>query len=370
MPSISPVELRHSLHQTPELMFEEYETTRLLNDALSALPGIIIHHPLPTGLVVEYKVNEGDYLLFRADIDALPMKEKTGISFASRNNFMHACGHDVHSSTMYGFVKYVVEEKINQNIIFLFQPGEEGGGGAQKVIDSGILEKFAISKAFALHVTDEYSAGTIASTSGVLFASSVEIDIKFIGKAAHIAFPDRGINAMTAMRKFLDKTDDIIAAYSEPVLFGCGKSYSGVVRNIIPAESVCECTLRTLSVKDLKGITDKFESELQQIQAEMGISYDLTIRAPYTEVVVDSSLYTLCSNALSKEFEIIDCGYKMTAEDFGLFSRKYPAYMFWLGTSLGEYYGLHTPQFLPDDSMIEKGIRAFSLILSAMMEQK
>ena len=368
MPDISPIELRHSLHQTPELMFEEYETTLLLNNALSSLTGIIIHRPLPTGMVVEYRVNDGDYLLFRADIDALPIKEATGVSFTSRNDFMHACGHDVHSSTLYGFVKYVCENKIDQNILFIFQPGEEGGGGAQKVIDSGILDSYSVRAAFALHVTDEYPAGTIASTTGVLFASAVEIDIKLFGKAAHVAFPERGINAMTAMRKFLDTADEIIQSYPDPILFGCGKSSSGIVRNIIPAEAVCECTLRTLSAKDLKGITDKFESELIKLQTEMGITYSLIINAPYTEVVVDGNLFKLCSAALAGDFKLIDCGYKMTAEDFGLFSHKYPAYMFWLGTSQGERYGLHTPQFLPDDSMIQKGIDALSLILSTMLK--
>ncbi len=365
----SPIELRHALHQTPELMFEEFETTRLLFEALSMLPGLRIHRPLPTGLVVEYKVNEGNFILFRADIDALPIKEQTGVAFASKNDLMHACGHDVHSSTLYGFVQSVVERQVSQNIIFVFQPGEEGGGGAERVLNSGVLDAYPITKAFALHVTDEYPAGTIASTSGVLFASAVELDVTFHGKASHIAFPERGINAMAALRKFLDRVDDIIDSYEEPVLFGCGKVAAGVVRNIIPAKAKCECTLRTLSVKKLRGITDRFRNELETLKLEMGISYDLHINSPYTEVVVDADLYVSCERALAKSFMVIDCGYKMTAEDFGLFSHRYPAFMFWLGTSLGEQYGLHTPNFLPDDSMIQKGVDAFSLILDEMIKK-
>ena len=129
MSQITPIALRHALHQTPELMFEEFETTRLLLDAVNSIQGLIVHRPLETGLVVEYKVNEGDYLLFRADIDALPIKEDTGVSFASQSDNMHACGHDVHSSVLYGFIQKVVREKIKQNIVFLFQPGEEGVTG-------------------------------------------------------------------------------------------------------------------------------------------------------------------------------------------------------------------------------------------------
>ena len=169
---LTPIELRHKLHQIPELMFKEFQTTSLLLDTINELPSINIHRPLETGLIVEYTVNDGDYLLFRADIDALPIKEETGISFASTNQNMHACGHDVHSSILYGFLNYVVESKIDKNIIFIFQPAEEGGGGAEKIIASGILKQFNIKSAFALHVTDEYPAGTIASTSGVLFATA------------------------------------------------------------------------------------------------------------------------------------------------------------------------------------------------------
>ncbi len=117
---LTPIELRHKLHQIPELMFKEFQTTSLLLDAINELPLVKIHRPLETGLIVEYTVNEGNYLLFRADIDALPIKEETGISFASTNQNMHACGHDVHTSILYGLLNYVVESKINQNYNFYF----------------------------------------------------------------------------------------------------------------------------------------------------------------------------------------------------------------------------------------------------------
>ena len=114
---LNPVELRHLLHQNPELMFQEFKTTEIIYDNLKLLPGIKISKPLETGLVVEYTKNDGEYLLFRADIDALPIQEKTNCSFSSKNNFMHACGHDVHSAILYGFIKYVIEQNVNQNLI-------------------------------------------------------------------------------------------------------------------------------------------------------------------------------------------------------------------------------------------------------------
>lgn len=370
MSQITPVALRHALHQTPELMFEEFETTHLLLDAVSSIKGLTVYRPLETGLVVEYKVNEGDYLLFRADIDALPIKEETGVPFASTSDKMHACGHDVHSSILYGFIQKVVREKINQNIIFLFQPGEEGGGGAKQVIDSGILAKFPITSAFALHVTDDYSFGTVASTSGTLFAAAIELDVIVHGRQAHVAFPERGIHAMNAMRRFLDVTDEIIAGKDEPVLFGCGKITSGTVRNIIPALAKAECTIRALSVEALETIILQFKSTLKEIAKETGITFELVQNSPYYEVSVDNKLFEICRDNVGSTFNFIDCGYKMTAEDFGLFSRQYPSFMAWLGTSKGEHYGLHTPKFFPDDSAIELGVTLFSEIINAMMKQK
>ena len=221
--SLTPIQLRHKLHQFPEIAFKEFKTTELLIENITKLPGadkIKIHTPFPTGLLVEYQVkNDDQYLLFRADIDALPIKEETDIDYKSTNEFMHACGHDVHSSILYSFLIDVLENKPNQNILFLFQPAEEAGGGAMEFYNTGVFDQFQIKNAFALHVTDEYPVGTIASTSGVLFASALEIDIEFLGESAHVAFPAEGKNAFNALRKFLDRSDKLLNEIGEPFIF-------------------------------------------------------------------------------------------------------------------------------------------------------
>ncbi|MDP4196371.1 MAG: M20 family metallopeptidase [Bacteroidota bacterium] len=360
---LSPVELRHKLHQKPELMFNEFETTKLLEENLSKLNGLKIHKPLETGLVAEYKVNDGPYLLFRADIDALPIKEETGSEFASVNDCMHACGHDVHTSILYGFTEYVTKSKIDKNILFLFQPGEEAGGGAEKVINSGILDNFNITNAFALHVTDEYDKGTIASTSGVLFASAFEIDIDILGKSAHVAFPENGIHSFDALRLFLDEADKALKEQKERVIFGYGKIISGTARNIIPAYSRAECTIRTLSKNRSRQFYDRLLEILDDVKKRTGADYKVTEGTLYSEVIVNDELFKRLSKVLSQKHKFIDCGYKMTGEDFGFFSTLYPSMMFWLGTSEGEHYGLHTPKFLPSDGIIEIGINIFKDIL-------
>ena len=361
---ISPVELRHKLHQTPELMFNEFETTKILIENIEKFDSIKIHRPLETGILVEYKVNESDFLLFRADIDALPIKEENEIPFKSTNENMHACGHDVHSAILYGFLKFVVENKIDQNILFLFQPGEEGGGGAEKVIESGIFNRFKIKNAFALHVTDEYESGTIASTPGVLFASAFEIDVEIIGKSAHVAFPENGIHAFDGLRLFLDEIQNVIKNSEEKIIFGYGKVYSGTARNIIPAHAKAECTIRSLNSDLSLEFYKKIVQVLDSIKSKMKIEYKITKGSLYKEVKVDQNLFHLIQKNLSKDFNFIDCGLKMTGEDFGFFTKMYPSFMFWLGTSKGEKHGLHTPKFLPDDNIIETGIDIFKRILT------
>ncbi len=367
---ISPIELRHKLHQNPEIAYNEFKTTELIVNSIKSIEGNSIlkfHTPFPTGVLVEYRINTGPFILFRADIDALPIKEETSFEFKSQNEFMHACGHDVHTSILYSLIKKVIELKPEQNLLFLFQPAEESGGGAMKFYDTGVFDQFHIKNAFALHVTDEYPQGTIASTSGVLFASALEIDIEFLGISSHVAFPKEGKNAFNALRLFMDKADKLYSKINEPFIFGVGKIYSGFVRNIAPGNAKIEGSIRSLS--ELKAIefSEMLKNILNEIKTETEVDFRLTKGAHYPEVIVDDNIFRKLSHTLSEKYNFIDCGYKMTGEDFGFFSKKFPSFMFWLGTSQGERYGLHNPRFLPSDDVIETGKNIFKEILIASM---
>ena len=364
--SLKPIELRHTLHKFPEIAFKEFQTTNLLIDNIQNLTGannIKIHKPYSTGFLVEYTVNDSDYLLFRADIDALPIKEENDIEYKSTNDLMHACGHDVHTSILYSFLSDVLQNKLQKNIVFLFQPAEEAGGGAMEFYNTGIFDQFNIKNAFALHVTDEYPVGTVASTSGVLFASALEIDIEFIGESAHVAFPSEGKNAFNALRKFLDMNDKLADQTKDKILFGIGKYISGEVRNIAPGYAKLEGSIRGLSANKVIDFVNHLKSLLNRLKSETGVDYKISKGAHYPEVIVDEKLFKRISAVLAKEMNFVDCGYKMTGEDFGFFSHKYPSFMFWLGTSKGERYGLHNSKFLPPDEAIEVGKNVFNTIL-------
>ncbi len=366
MKLLSPVQLRHKLHQYPEIAYKEFATTKLLIENIKNLPDsnkIKIHTPMETGLLVEYRFNDGDYLLFRADIDALPIKEKNEIDFKSTNENMHACGHDVHTSILYSFLIDVLKNKPDQNILFLFQPAEEAGGGAMQFFNTGVFDQFKVTNAFALHVTDEYPLGSVASTPGVLFASALEVDIEFIGESAHVAFPEEGKNAFNALRRFMNKSDKLVEEVKDPFIFGIGKINSGFVRNIAPGNAKLEGSIRGLSMKKVIQFCKKLEVVLKKNKKKTGVDFKLTRGAHYPEVIVDKKLYKKISKELTKKFDFIDCGLKMTGEDFGFFSQKFPSFMFWMGTSNGEKYGLHNPRFLPPDEVIDIGKNIFLEIL-------
>jgi N-acetyldiaminopimelate deacetylase len=190
------------------------------------------------------------------------------------------------------------------------------------------------------------------------------LDIEFYGTSAHVAFPEKGKNAFETLVQFLSMVKNLANEQGEKIIFGYGKIVSGDVRNIIPGYAKIEATIRTLSRKKSELFLDKIISLLETIERESGIKYKITTGSLYTEVDVDKKLYELCKIALAGKFEFINCGYKMTGEDFGFISKIYPSFMFWLGTRTDVQFGLHNPKFLPDDSVINMGIDIFNIILN------
>ena len=370
---LTPIELRHDLHQHPELALEEFRTTRILKDNISQLINHYncreckIHSPLKTGLVVEYSpLPESDYILLRADLDALPLKEKTDWKYQSENDYMHACGHDLHTSILYGTIKSVLQNEYEANLLFLFQPAEEAKSGAKKILAKDFLDEYEIKQAHALHVTDEYLQGNIATCPGIMFSSSTEINIDFKGKAAHIAFPENGSNALNALRLFINKSEKIIETYSQKIIFGIGKVKAGHTRNIVPDEALLQGSLRTKELSTAKSYISKLKKSLREITKQTGVNFNLHIGSQYKEVVNNNRLFGNYSTILSNSFKFIHCDMKFTAEDFGYFSAKYPSLMFWLGTgseSQDNNYGLHNPHFLPDDNIINTGINLYTEII-------
>jgi len=350
---MTPTELRHLLHMNPELSGKEYKTQKLLLKALSDIG----YSPEPvcgTGVLALWSPKEGPYHLFRADVDALPLLEETGWEYASKNENMHACGHDVHTAILFGLAKHVKKDKPSKNIAFLFQPAEETGGGARRCIED--LERLDIDllDAIALHVTDEYPSGTVASRVGTLFASAYEVDVSFLGKPAHVANHKSGVDAIEVAADFLKR---VYARNWEGVL-RFGKIRGGNARNIVAARCFLEGTLRSESWKKNEGTL----KEIEVLAVESARFHDaecyVTTGSTYPEVLVDEKLLELLRHVCEMlGWTFMKCEMKYTGEDFGFFSQRWPSLMFWLGSRTGDQqYGLHHPRFLPPDEVIEQGI--------------
>ncbi len=348
--AISPIELRHELHSNPELAFNEYKTQSILIESLESLnlkPIIIAK----TGLIFHIEKDKTKpSILYRADMDALPLTEKTGCDFSSTNGNMHACGHDIHMAVMYGVIKEIVEKDIPGNYVFIFQPAEETIGGAKYVIDE-MRERYKIKYATALHVTDEYKLGEFASTERTLFACAMEITVKFKGLSAHIAQKHRGIDALKHAVEFLNEfyhSSIDNNEYGKRVLAGFGKMFAGNVRNAIADYSEVQGSIRG---ETLEIVLQTFEKISQIVQ-----KYNGTIEkgSLYPPVVNNDKLVQKFHDFVSKSgLKFINCGMKYTGEDFGFFTMKYPSLMFWAGVRTNDVqYGLHNPKFLPSDDVI------------------
>ncbi len=365
---MDPVALRHQLHQIPEIAFAEHATKALLLDTLAQIIGQAdsrwqVHEfKNSTGILAVYTGAEGDYKLFRADMDALPVKENSSCSFPSTHEgFMHACGHDVHMAILMGLIAQIALLKPATNLMFLFQPAEEGKGGAQSVLAEGIIQSYPVRSAYALHVASGLPVGSISSKAGIFFGIPQEFDVRFIGKASHVAYPEQGINALHAGRNFLTMMDEAVAelAKTERVIYHVGKMSAGDIRNIIPALCTLEGTHRSLK-SEVRDTMNNLTTELAAKSAESyGAKAEVEFLCSYDAVVNDASLVQQLSAACHElDLDYREAEIAMTGEDFGFFTTLYPGLLFWLGS--GCEHPLHSDKFFPLDDSLAVGVKLFT----------
>ncbi len=360
---IDPVQIRRKLHQIPEIAFGEHKTKALILSELGQLSAIKIHEFRNSpAVLVEYTKGSGAYKLFRADMDALPVFEKTSCNFQSTHEgLMHACGHDVHMAILLGFISEVTKLAVEQNLLFLFQPAEEGKGGAQSVLEEGIIQSFEIEAAFALHVNPKLGLNQVSTKSGIFFAIPQEFDVTFYGKTAHVAFPEAGKDALKAGINFYQRMQESIAVMhsEERCIFHIGKLNSGLIRNIIADECKLEGTHRTLSKAMSSRLNELIKTNAKACAEELDLYFRVDFLCSYEPVVNDETIYKAfvqTCNTIGIEF--IESATYMTGEDFGYFTSLYPGLLFWLGANDPEH-DLHSEFFLPDEACIETGIKMF-----------
>ncbi|MBN2830393.1 MAG: amidohydrolase [Candidatus Cloacimonetes bacterium] len=359
------IKVRQDLHRIPELAFNEHKTTEYIVNTLSQYPVEVIRLE-PTGVIAVYKGGEGEYSLFRCDMDALPLTEQTDCDFHSEHEgVMHACGHDIHMTIMLGFIHEVCTLKPKKNLLFLFQPAEEGKGGAEHVIKSGILKNWKIKSAFALHSSPDYPVGTVATKSGIFFGIPEEFVIEFEGRNSHAAFPNKGVDALYAGVQFYNLMQSHITklfAATDPVIFHIGVMQAGEAENILAGKCRMKGTHRTLSAENHKLMNRMITDTGEAVQALTGAKFRFVEVSTYEAVNNNENLFTIFRDILPADVAFVESESVMTGEDFGFFTSLYPSLLFWLGTGVSAN-GLHSPKFLPQQEAIHIGIKIFMELL-------
>lgn len=382
------INIRRQIHQTPELAFKEFKTSELVIYELSKLGFEITKEIAGTGVLGILQGKEkGKVLLIRADMDALPINESSDIEFKSKvENIMHACGHDVHTANLIGVAKILndLKDRFNGTIKFLFQPGEEKGGGAKKVIRSGILHNPTVDAAIALHVMP-MTKGKIVISKDVITANSDGFNIKIFGKSAHTSRPQDGIDAINIASNVVVAMNSILAKNIDPfdiATFSIGKIKGGSANNIVPDYAQINGMIRSLSGDARAIIIKRIEELAKGIAMSFGGGAEFIFREGYPSVIndnmltdgiiknleenyfqiikdIDPEIYT--ENNL-KEYIISDAKPLMNAEDFGFISWKVPSTYYMIGT--GDYGPNHSPNFFIDEKYIKLCTR--TMVLSAL----
>ena len=376
------IRIRRQFHQHPELSFQEFNTSETIRELLDQW-GIPYSFPyVKTGIVATIKgKHPGKRIALRSDMDALPIEEKTGLDFASRNSgVMHACGHDMHMASLLGTLRVLNElrEEIFGEILCLFQPAEEKiPGGAKLMLEEGVFEDREPHLIIAQHVLPEMDAGHVGFKPGIYMAANDEIFISIKGKGGHGALRQHIRDPiLMASRVLLTLQEEImrLAPGDSPTVLSFGKVLADGAVNVIPDEVRLEGTFRTMNESWRKKAHTHIERISTEIADAAGGSAEVEIRHGYPYLHNHESLTReskrLAIQLLGKE-NVEDMDIRMTAEDFAWFTQKIPGMLYRLGVKepgTKQPYSLHTPMFRASEAALKTGISLMSFLAIELLK--
>lgn len=382
------VDWRRHLHQNPELSNREFKTAEYVANHLRQLGLEVKTGVAKTGVVAILKGGKpGPVIALRADMDALPVTEATGIPFASTQKadyngqqvgVMHACGHDAHVAMLMGTAEVLVamQKDIAGTVKFIFQPAEEGApgneeGGAALMVKEGVLENPKVDVVFGLHIEADIEIGKIKYKPGAFMASSDWFSIKVKGKGSHGSQPWKGIDPIAVGAQIVQGLQNVVSRQSEltlaPVVITVGKFHSGVRNNIIPEEALLEGTIRTLDNAMQQEVHKKIKHTATNIAEASGataeVSIDTKTLVTYNNPELVKKMLPSLEKAAGKG-NVTETVWQTGAEDFSYYGAKVPAFFFYFGgmpkgNDAAKAPPHHTAAFYIDDSMLDVGVKAF-----------
>ena len=396
---VNLLELYKELHANPELSYQEYETSKKLASVLENIGYQVTRNVGGNGVVALLENGDGNTVMFRADMDGLPVEEKTGASYASKKRVknlegeevftMHACGHDVHMTVLIGVAEYLykIKDTWQGKLLLILEPAEEVSGGARNMIKDGLFTKFPRPDFnLAFHVSASLQAGKVGYLPGWAMANVDSVDITVKGLGGHGAYPHTTKDPIVIAANIVTQLQTIVSrqiAPTDPAVVTVGSIHGGTKHNVIPNEVKLQLTLRSYTDE----VRNQTLSSIERIVRGSAISAGLTeeyfpvieIKDEYTPAVFNNpslveKVQRSFVNTLGDD-KVIEVSPVMGGEDFGMFGRVepiIPTALFWLGAVNNEVYekakrddltlpSLHSDLFLPDaEPAINTGVEAMS----------
>jgi amidohydrolase len=365
---------RRDLHAHPELGFEETRTAEIVAERLRSF-GYDVHTGIgKTGVVgVLRGTRPGKTIMLRADMDALPIEEENPVPYRSQTTgTMHACGHDGHVAMLLGAARLVSErrDEIAGTVCFLFQPAEEGKGGAKAMVADGVLERFGIERAYGLHLASAHPSGQVGFREGPFYASSDSLEITIEGKGGHGASPHLSVDPVYVAAQFVVAVQQIVSRQIDPIepaVVTIGAIHGGTTHNVIPSRVRLLGTVRAFDAGVRSQMAARIERVLRGICESSGATYGFEYiwRYPVTSNDAEQTRY---ARALAERVAgpgyVADVPRLMGAEDFSFFAERVPACFFTIGSNGGENSAFphHHARFDIDETALATGVRMMTAL--------
>ena len=324
--------------------------------------GCQLFAPIDGSLCAWFDFGAERAIAFRADMDALPIDEKSGAAYASRHpGRMHACGHDGHMAILLELARRLSEKKnLNRNVLLVFQPAEEASGGAKPICDTGVFAQYGVEAIFGLHLWPGLEKGKVFSKPGEMMSRSAELDVDVFGKSAHIGRSWEGVDATEAACVFLQKAYELERSVPADIrrLLKFGKLESGTVRNALSAHARMEGGLRAFSDEVFFGLRDRLLEIGKDVEGAFGCTVKVHTSNGYP--AIDNPAWLHDRVFAIAPFEPLTEP-SMTTEDFSWYQRYIPGMFFFLG--LGENPALHSSNFDFDESVLTVGADFFEKLV-------
>jgi amidohydrolase len=365
------ITFRHRMHRFPELSNQEQETTNMIRQQLQVHHIKVLDVPLSTGLVAEIG-DSGPVVALRADIDALPIIEKSGVAFSSsKEGVMHACGHDIHTSVMLGAAILLKqrEDQLHGKVRIVFQPAEEIAEGAKAVLETGVLDD--ATAIFGFHNDPRLPVGVVGSRHGSLTAGVDRFSIHISGHGSHAAKPHESNDAIIIASHIIQALQTIVSrniASAENAVLSVTQIHSGNTWNVIPDTAFMEGTVRTFNKETRAFIRRRMEAVVRGIAAtyEAGASIEWKLGVPSVNndpQWTDFALETAANAGyVTRIVEPTSVG-----EDFSFYQEKLPGSFVMIGS--GGPYELHDPKYQADDRMLAPAARYFAQLAFNVLEK-